>query len=133
MTSTAPQETPSTISTPAVLYICAERAGTSTLATERATEEGHAFAQKHALRIVTTITDLYGEPVPQKRGGWMRVRQMAERGEVEVEVAIVRWPNALSPHHELRYPELDHLRQHSCQILFSWAPLAVMVGAGATR
>ncbi|MEU8914794.1 hypothetical protein [Streptomyces nigrescens] len=134
MTSAAPHETPSATAadgTPAVLYICAERTGSSTLATERATEEGHAFAERHALRITVTITDPYGEPVPQKRTGWMRVREMAERGEAAA--AIVRWPNALSPQHELRYPELDHLRAHGCRVHFSWAPLAVMTSAEATR
>src|SRR5947207_1222676 len=129
MTSSASQKALSAASagaTPAVLYVCAERAGSSTLATARATEEGHAFAEKHALRIVATFADPYGEPAPQKRSGWMRVREMAERGEAEV--AVVRWPNALSPHHELRYPELEHLGRHGCQVLFSWAPLAAMAG-----
>ncbi|GAU66933.1 hypothetical protein SSP35_04_00110 [Streptomyces sp. NBRC 110611] len=83
------------------------------------------------MRITAVINDPYGESSPRKRSGWLRVREMAERGERGV--AIMRWPNALSPVHELRYPEIDYLRRHGCQLRFSWAPLAAMAGGGATR
>ncbi|MFJ6747985.1 hypothetical protein ACIQNI_07285 [Streptomyces sp. NPDC091266] len=118
--------------TPAVLYICAARSqDTPGLAVQRAEQEGRDFADHRGLHIGVEITDPFGEPDPQKRSGWMRVREMAERGEVEV--VITRWPNALSPVSEWRYPELDHLGRHGAQLLFSWAPLGAMVGGGSTR
>ncbi|BDH10523.1 hypothetical protein [Streptomyces hygroscopicus] len=115
--------------TPAVLYICADRAGSSGIGAERATEEGHTFAERNGLRIVEEIPDPYGEPVPWKRDGWARVRGMAENGEIEV--AIVRYPNALSPEPEMRFPELDYLGQLGVQIRYSWAPLAASGGGAA--
>lgn len=131
MTSTVQGTRPLTDSTPAVLYICAARSQKAPgLAQERAEEEGRDFADQHTMRIVAVITDPYGEPSPQKRSGWLRVREMAELGEVDV--AITRWPNALSPTHELRYPEIDYLGRHGCRLRFSWAPLAAMAGGGAT-
>ncbi|MGP8297550.1 hypothetical protein ACTPOK_06240 [Streptomyces inhibens] len=119
-------------STPAVLYICAARSKDAPgLAVQRAEQEGRDFADNRGLRIVEEITDLFGEPEPQRRAGWMRVRELAERGEVEV--VITRWPNALSPVSELRYPELDHLGRYGAQLFFSWAPLSAMVGGGSAR
>ncbi|MEV6565931.1 hypothetical protein [Streptomyces kronopolitis] len=115
----------------AVLYICAQRDGSSSLAAERAIEEGRAFAERNDLRILTEIPDTYGEPVPSKRAGWARVREMAENGEMDV--VIARWPNALSVDSELRAPELDYLGQHGVQVLFSWAPLAAMDTAGTPQ
>lgn len=122
---------PSTSSRPsAVLYICVDRRQDSSgLAVMRAVSEGHGFADQRDLRIVTQITDPYGEPVPQKRSGWCQVRELAERGEISV--VITRWPSALSPDHELRYPELYHLGRHGTQVLFSWAPLAATANGDA--
>ncbi|MFF8896070.1 hypothetical protein ACF082_01070 [Streptomyces lydicus] len=119
-------------STPAVLYICASRSqDVPGVAHERAVQEGRDFAVKNGLRIVAEIVDRYGEPVPQRRAGWLKVREMAERGEVEV--VITRWPNALSPASEFRHPELDHLGRHGAQLFFSWAPLSAMAGGGGAR
>ncbi|MFJ6752227.1 hypothetical protein ACIQNI_29200 [Streptomyces sp. NPDC091266] len=122
-----PQETPNN-RTPAVLYICAERSEVSKLGTKRAADEGRAFADRHSLWIVDEITDPYGEPIPWKRSGWAQIREMAEDGAMEV--AIVRWPNALSPQPALRSPELDYLGRHGVQVRFSWAPLALLAGGG---
>ncbi|MCB5911660.1 hypothetical protein, partial [Streptomyces pinistramenti] len=111
---------------------CAARRGAVVgVAEERAEQEGRDFAAARGLEVVTVITDPFGDPVPQRRSGWLRVRELAERGEVEV--VIVRWPNALSVEHEQRYPEVKHLRRFGCQLLFSWAPLAETAGFGATR
>ncbi|MGW2027881.1 hypothetical protein [Streptomyces decoyicus] len=123
------QETPTT--TCAVLYICAQRTGSSSLATERAIEEGRAFAQRHDLRIVKEIPDPYGEPVPWHRSGWSQVREMAK--DHEIDVVIVRWPNSLSGDPALRAAELDYLRRLGVQIRFSWAPLAAMTSAEAAQ
>ncbi|WP_411120969.1 hypothetical protein [Streptomyces sp. x-19] len=118
--------------TPAVLYICAERSPAAPgLARQRAEAEGRALARGHKLAIVATITDAFGEPDPRQRSGWMQVRELAELGAVGV--AIMRWPNALSPRHELRYPEIEYLGGYGCQVRFSWEPLTVMAGRGATR
>ncbi|MFF8903215.1 hypothetical protein ACF082_37795 [Streptomyces lydicus] len=117
--------------TPAVLYVCAAHRGTSAVGVERATEEGHAFAERYNLRIVDEITDMYGEPVPSKRRGWARVREMANKREIEV--AIVRWPNALSPVPAHRPPELAYLKRHGVQIVYSWAPLGVLASGSAAR
>ncbi|UZJ30620.1 hypothetical protein [Streptomyces endophytica] len=119
-------------STPAVLYICAERSQDAPgVAHKRAVQEGRDFAVRNGLHIVAEVSDPYGEPVPQRRAGWMRVREMAERGEVGV--VITRWPNALSQACERRYPELDHLGRHGAQLFFSWAPLSAMAGVRSTR
>lgn len=128
-TMTTPSTSPQTQR--AVLYICAQRDGSSSVGVERAFEEGRAFAERHGLPIVTEIPDPYGEPVPSKRAGWVRVREMAENGEMDV--VIVRWPNALSVHPALRTPELDYLGRHGVQILFSWAPLATMATTEASQ
>ncbi|MEW2434314.1 hypothetical protein AB0952_09035 [Streptomyces caniferus] len=117
--------------TPAVLYVCAPRGETSAVGVERATDEGRAFAERYALRIVDEITDTYGEPVPAHRRGWARVREMAEASEIEV--AIVRWPNALSPIPAHRPAELAYLKRHGVQILYSWPPLRVSADGGAGR
>ncbi|MEW1673535.1 hypothetical protein AB0O47_09835 [Streptomyces noursei] len=118
--------------TPAVLYVCATRSGQPRgLAEQRAVEEGHSFAEKHGLQIKAEISDAYGEPNPCLRSGWRLVREMAERGEVDV--VLTRWPTALSSESELRYPELDHLGRHGAQLLFTWAPLSAMTGSGAVR
>lgn len=116
--------------TEALLYVCAERSESAPgLAERRAVDEGHSFAGKRETRIAAEITDPYGEPVPQKREGWLRVREMAERGEVTV--VITRWPNSISPQHELRYSEISWLREHGVQVLFSWPPLSVLGGEGS--
>ncbi|MGW2633788.1 hypothetical protein ACWC2K_31275 [Streptomyces chattanoogensis] len=116
--------------TPAVLYICARSNDAPGVGEERAEQEGRDFALKHDMHVVSVITDPFGDPVPQRRSGWMRVREMAERGEVGV--VITRWPNALSMDQEQRYPELEYLGRLGCQVLFSWAPLAAMAGGGAS-
>ncbi|WP_128504472.1 hypothetical protein [Streptomyces inhibens] len=54
------------------------------------------------------IVDSYGDPVPCRRSGWARLREMAKNGEMDV--VIVRWPNALSVDRALRAPELKHLK-----------------------
>ncbi|MFF4699951.1 hypothetical protein [Streptomyces chattanoogensis] len=121
------------MSATAVLYVCAERRpGPQSLDEVRtaAEREGRALADQHDLRIVAMVTDPYGEPDPQRRSGWMRVRELAERNEVST--VITRWPDALSPRHEMRYLEVDYLRQNRCQVLYSWQPLAALVGGGAT-
>ncbi|MBE9498461.1 hypothetical protein IHE61_06915 [Streptomyces sp. GKU 257-1] len=119
-------------STPAVLYICAERSqGSPGLAKERAEQEGRDFASKRDFHIVAEITDPYGDPNPQNRAGWVRVRELAERDEVDA--VIMRWPNCLSAHHELRYSEMEHLAEYGVQVRFSWAPLATMADSGASR
>ncbi|MFD9816085.1 hypothetical protein [Streptomyces sp. NPDC059080] len=116
----------------AVLYVCATRPGQLRgLAEERAVEEGLRFAEKHSLCVTVQISDPYGEPNPCGRPGWLRVREMAERGEVGV--VLTRWPNAVSPTPGLRHPELDHLVSHGVQLFFTWAPLNAMAGAGGAR
>ncbi|MFC9342892.1 hypothetical protein ACFT0G_06205 [Streptomyces sp. NPDC057020] len=110
--------------TNALVYVCAERRPGSTLAQERAIDEGHDFADRHGLTVVDTITDPYGEPDPQAREGWQRVRALAE--DSKVSTVITRWPNALSPDADLRYAETNHLQDHGVRVLFSWSPLATM-------
>ncbi|WP_405804288.1 hypothetical protein [Streptomyces sp. NBC_01187] len=119
-------------STSAVLYICAERSqGSPGLARERAEQEGRDFASTHDLHIVDEITDPYGDPTPQNRAGWVRVRELVERDEVDA--VITRWPNSLSMDSELRYAEMEHLAEYGVQVRFSWAPLATMADSGASR
>jgi hypothetical protein len=114
----------------AVLYVCTPPGqSVSKLPQERAVEEGHACAGKNGLRFVAEITDPYGEPVPHKREGWLRVREMAERGEMTS--VITRWPNAISPQQELRYPEIARLKELGVRVLFSWAPLSVFGDEGS--
>ncbi|MFE3652010.1 recombinase family protein [Streptomyces sp. NPDC059152] len=119
------QETPH--ATQAVLYVCAARAGAVTVSVTRAREEGRAFAKQNAMRIVREINDAFGDPEPRQRPGWVEVREMARRGEIDV--VIVRWPNALSPVVELQYPEVDQLGAHGVQIRYAWEPLAALAGA----
>ncbi|MFE9331713.1 hypothetical protein [Streptomyces sp. NPDC006925] len=128
MTTRASQEksTP-TSATDAVLYVCAERSPTaSTLADERASEEGHAYAERHGLRIVADVCDVYGEPDPCHREGWVWVREMAELGTIAT--VIVRWLAVIAPGsaHELRHREIEWLRERGVQVVYSWAPLASM-------
>jgi len=109
----------------AVLYVCVQASrSTPGLAEQRAVEEGHSFAGNRKMQIVAEVTDPYDEPVPHKREGWLRIREMAERGEMTS--VITRWPNAISPQHELRYPEISWLKEHGVQVLFSWPPLSVI-------
>lgn len=109
----------------AVLYVCAERSKEiAGLSTQRAADEGRSFAENHQLRIVAEIIDPYGEPEPQKREGWLQVRGMADAGDIAA--VITRWPNCVSPEHELRYPEIAWLKERSVSVLFSWAPLSVL-------
>lgn len=115
--------------TAAVLYVCMEPSRDNpSLAGQRAEEEGHSFAEAHRLRIGTEITDAYGEPVPQRRDGWRRLREMAAHGEIRA--VITRWPNCISPQHELRYAEIVWLKSHGVNVLFSWAPLAALWSEG---
>lgn len=115
--------------TAAVLYVCVEHSKDNpSLAGQRAAEEGRSFAEEHRLWIGTEITDAYGEPVPQQRDGWRRLRDMATRGEIGT--VITRWPNCISPQHELRYTEIVWLKDHGVNVLFSWAPLAALGSEG---
>ncbi|MBA2807695.1 MULTISPECIES: recombinase family protein [Streptomyces] len=115
--------------TAAVLYVCAERGTlTPSLAAERAEEEGRSYAAARGVRITKTISDRYGEPDPQKREGWMRVRELAAAGSVGV--VLVRWPAAIAPDtaHEWRYREIRWLSDHGVQVRYSWAPLTSVGG-----
>ncbi|AEM88985.1 hypothetical protein [Streptomyces violaceusniger] len=112
----------------AVLYVCIQPGQRiRKLPEQRAVDEGHACADKNGMRFVAEVTDPYGEPVPQEREGWLRVREMAERGEMTS--VITRWPNAISPYRELRHPEISWLRERGVRVLFSWPPLSVL-GSG---
>ncbi|MFE5596885.1 hypothetical protein [Streptomyces sp. NPDC056549] len=115
--------------TTAVVYACVECKADSTLVQERAIDEGHDFAERHDLTVVDTITDPYGDPNPQAREGWQRVRDLAADGKVNK--VIVRWPNSISPVHEARYGEIAYLQEHGVRVLFSCAPLAAMARAGS--
>lgn len=129
---TAAVTTTSTAARGTVLYVCAARSNeTPGLAEDRALEEGRALAARRDLTITTVISDACDEPVPQERSGWCRLRELAERGEVDV--VIVRWPNAISTRRELRGPEVDYLNQHGVEVVFSWAPLTAEAGESATR
>ncbi|MEU9774542.1 hypothetical protein [Streptomyces sp. NPDC047968] len=116
--------------TPAVLYVCADR-GTLMphLAAERAEEEGRAFADRHGLMVTEVITDEFGEPDPVRRGGWQRVRELARAGTVTA--VLVRWPASIAPEvaHEFRCREATWLRQHGVRVCYTWAPLAKAGGA----
>ncbi|MFE9661813.1 hypothetical protein [Streptomyces sp. NPDC005955] len=113
----------------AVLYVCVERSpGAHALAEERAVQEGRAFAQQRALRILAEIADPCGEPDPGSRGGWLRVRALAEGGGVSV--AIVRWPSVISADPDLRRAEMVRLQGHGVRVLFSWAPLSAWQAVG---
>jgi hypothetical protein len=121
------RSTLSTDTPAAVLYVCVQNSRNAPgLAEQRAVEEGHSFADKRQMRFVAEVTDPYGKPTPQKREGWLRIREMAERAEMTS--LITRWPNSISPQHELRYPEIAWLKDRGVSMLFSWAPLAVLGG-----
>ncbi|MEV6937887.1 hypothetical protein AB0N19_26470 [Streptomyces sp. NPDC051132] len=108
-----------------MLYVCAERSKLPpTLAADRAEAEGRAFAEARGLTLAEVVTDLYGEPDPCRRKGWMRVRELAESGAVGV--VIVRWPACIAPDasHELRHREIRWLQDHGVLVRYSWEPLA---------
>lgn len=115
----------------AVLYVCAER-GTYApgLAAKRAEEEGRALAEERGLRVAEVISDPFGEPDPQCREGWMRVRELAETAAVAV--VIVRWPSAIAPDaaHDRRHREVQWLQDHGVQVRYSWEPLRTSDGEG---
>lgn len=114
----------------AVLYVCADRSPQMPgLATQRAEEEARAFAQQHGLTIAEIITDEFGEPNPQLRQGWQRVRDLAAAGTFAT--VLIRWPSAIAPEcaHEARYRETSWLQDHGVRIRYTWAPLADADGA----
>ncbi|MFI9047281.1 hypothetical protein [Streptomyces sp. NPDC053427] len=120
----------------AVLYVCAVRSPGWSLAELRAKaeREGLALVAQHGYHLVATVSDPCGKdgpPVPQLRVGWLRVRRMVEGGEVDI--VIARWPDVLSPDHEVRYQEVDYLRRHDCRMRYSYAPAMASTGGGATR
>ncbi|MDG9709635.1 hypothetical protein [Streptomyces sp. DH10] len=113
----------------AVLYVCARRGKlTPGLAAERAEEEGQSFAQERGLTITEVVKDEYGEPDPCRRTGWLRVRELAEAGEVAT--VIVRWPSSIAPEasSELRYRETRWLREHGVRVRYTWEPLVATDG-----
>lgn len=107
----------------AVLYLPA--------AQEEASEEGHAFAEARGLDIIADIQDQGDQVIPQKRPGWCHVRDLAAQGTVST--VVMRWPDVLSPDHELRYEETAFLREHGVRVLYSWQPLTAANGGGASR
>lgn len=110
---------------PVVLYVCADRArGARGEATQRAQTEGQTFAREHGLTIAEVVTDTYGEPDPARRGGWRRVRQLAQTGHVTA--VLVRWPSAIAPEsaRELRHREAAWLRDQGVRVRYTWAPLS---------
>ncbi|MEU5445810.1 recombinase family protein [Streptomyces griseofuscus] len=109
----------------ALLYVCAERGILSpTLPAERAEEEGRAYAAVHGWRVVEVLHDPYGEPDPQRREGWRRVRQLVQAGTAAT--VVTRWPEAVAPGAaaDLRHRETRWLQAHGVRIWYSWAPLA---------
>lgn len=131
-TATTQQTHPIPDVTTAVLYVCVERSKwTPGLAEQRAEEEGRGFAEERGLRIAEVVTDLYGVSHPQRREGWMRVRELAESGAIGV--VIVRWPACIAPDtsHELRHAEIRWLQDHGVQVRYSWEPYAS--GHGETK
>ncbi|MFJ6462112.1 recombinase family protein [Streptomyces sp. NPDC091387] len=110
---------------PVVLYVCADRArGATGGATERAQEEGRAFARERGLTIAEVVTDTFGEPDPAQRRGWRRVRQLAKTGDVTA--VLVRWPSAIAPEsaRELRHREAAWLQDQGVHVRYTWAPLS---------
>jgi hypothetical protein len=110
-----------------VLYVCAERGlRNPRLGAERAEQEGRVFAAAKKITITETVTDPYGQPDPLCREGWRRVRELAERGEMEM--VIVRWPTVIAPNrsHDLRHREISELHQQGVSVRYSWAPLSQM-------
>ncbi|MEU7384706.1 MULTISPECIES: hypothetical protein [unclassified Streptomyces] len=117
--------------TRAVLYVCAERSLLNPRpGAERAEQEGRVFAATRNITIVETVTDPYGQPDPMSREGWRRVRELAERGEMEM--VVVRWPTAIAPDrsHDLRHREISELQEQGVSVRYSSAPLSQM---GAAR
>ncbi|MFD4578112.1 hypothetical protein ACFWNK_38145 [Streptomyces sp. NPDC058417] len=117
----------------AVLYVCADRGpALSALAARRARAEGLAYAQERGLAVTAVFCDPYGEPDPQARAGWTRVREMAAAREITA--VLIRWPAALAPESsaDLRHRETDWLREHGVRLHYTWAPL-VAVAAGGPR
>lgn len=114
----------------AVLYVCADRSSPSMpeLASERAVEEGKAYAQERKLRVMEVVTDPYGEPDPSLREGWQRVRALAAAGAVAT--VIVRWPAMIAPEatHEYRYREATWHQEQGVKVHYTWAPLAASTG-----
>ncbi|MBX7471198.1 hypothetical protein K1Y80_34635 [Streptomyces sp. MAG02] len=114
-----------------MLYVCADRGLTMPeLAAQRAEEEGRAFAEKRGLEITEVVTDVFGEPDPERRAGWQRVRELASSGAVAS--VLVRWPAALSPESapEYRHRETCWLHDHGVRLRYTWAPL-VSAGGGS--
>ncbi|MBK3583195.1 hypothetical protein JHN49_05485 [Streptomyces sp. MBT57] len=113
-----------------MLYVCADRSSPSMpeLASERAVEEGQAFARERKLRVMEVVTDPYGEPDPSLREGWQRVRALAAGGAVAT--VIVRWPAMIAPEarHEYRYREATWLQEQGVKVHYTWAPLAASTG-----
>lgn len=110
---------------PVVLYVCADRArGVPRGATQRARTEGHAYAQERGLVIAEVVTDTYGEPDPAQRGGWQRVRKLAQTGHVTA--VLVRWPSAIAPEtaHELRHREVAWLHDLGVCVRYTRGPLS---------
>ncbi|MFF3196710.1 recombinase family protein [Streptomyces misionensis] len=109
----------------ALLYVCVDRGILSPeLPAERAEEEGRAYAAVRGWRVAEVITDPYGEPDPQHREGWRRVRQLVQAGAAAT--VITRWPEAVAPSAaaDLRHREVRWLQAHGVRVRYSWAPLA---------
>jgi hypothetical protein len=110
--------------TAAVLYVCAARGRLMPdLAAERAEAEGHVFAQEHGLAIREVVTDEFGQPDPELRTGWQRVRALAAAGEVAT--VLTRWPAAIAPDSSIgsRHRETAWLMEHGVRVLYTWEPL----------
>jgi hypothetical protein len=125
--TTDAQENREAAPTRAVLYVCAERGVLNPrLGAERAEQEGRVFAAAQNITIIETVTDPFGQPDPLSRAGWRRVRELAQRGEMEM--VIVRWPTAIAPNrsHDLRHREISELRKQGVSVRYSWAPLSKM-------
>ncbi|MFH8717746.1 hypothetical protein [Streptomyces zaomyceticus] len=115
--------------TTVVLYVCVDRSTLMPgLAARRAEEEGRAFAQDRGLTITEVVTDEYGQPDPNQRRGWLRIRELAEGGTVGA--VLVRWPIAIAPESvpELRHRETAWLQEHGVRVRYTWAPLAAKGG-----
>ncbi|MEV7471470.1 hypothetical protein AB0O20_33995 [Streptomyces kronopolitis] len=121
------------LTAPAVLYICVDARGRTREEGEAiAVQEGLHFAERHRqLSISNTVRDNWGETDPRQRPGWLEVRDMVQYGHVRT--VIMRWPSMLSPRHELRYLETEHLRQHGAHLLFSLGSLSGAAGGGGIR
>ncbi|MGW0737810.1 hypothetical protein [Streptomyces sp. NPDC002851] len=115
----------------AVLYVCIQRfRDTEPNAEERAIAEGREFAAELGLEVAAVHTDTFGEKDPVARPGWQAVRGQITEGDIEA--VITRWPESLSPRHELRFPQMAFCRLHSAPVRFSWPPLRRSQEAGMT-